>query len=895
MIRQFRSWWSAVTRRNRFEDEMRAEMEFHLQARVDDLVAAGLSRTDAQRQARMEFGTADAIKDDCRQSRGLRFVDTTVQDLRYAWRMMRKTPGFTAAAIISLALGIGANAAIFTLVEAVMLRTMPVAEPGRLFFLAHGTGDNPGTSSNYGLFEQYAALTGVFDGVTAYNTNGLKVTTADGIESVNSLWVGGNFHAVAGVPMTLGRGFAAERDRDVGRSMIAVISDHYWARRFNRSPDVLGQTLIVNGHTVSIVGVTAPEFTGLQPGTRPDITLPLSVRAIDEKDFLDTRESWTSMPILGRLKPGVSEAQATAAADVALKQYMARAENQWIVKRNPEAFAAARLLPAARGSESLRQRYATPLMVLMALVGLILMIAATNVANLRLVRGEARSKEVAIRLCVGGGRSRLIRQFLTESLLLSLAGAALGFVLAQWGTSAIMAFFESLEAPVVIDVSPNARVLAFTTAIALLTALLFGIAPALKSTGIELSPALKEGGVSGTTMRRWMLGPSLIVIQVALGVVVIAVAGLLARSLYNLKTLNAGFKADRVLMFTLDSYGTTLDSEQRSAVYADLLERLRTLPGAIRVAASRSVPIHTSGNARLLDLPGPAEQSLDRSAFTNMITPGYFDTFGIRLLRGRDITDNDTSGSLRVAVISTAMARLYFGDRDPLGQTIGFYSEKGDNSKRLTVVGVVEDTHQMNLREKPPAIVYTPLTQEPQSPPWVTFAIQTAQQPSGLSSAAVAAARAASKDVVIRYVRTMGQQVSASLMRERLLATLSGGFAVLALILAAVGLYGVMSYSVTRRGREIGIRMALGARRGRVLAQILRQTVTVSVLGIAIGVGAVLLTTRYMSTLLFGLSERDPLTLGAVSLMLLVTATVAGFFPARRAATIDPVRAIKTE
>jgi len=891
MMSQFRSWWSAAARRTRFEDEMRAEMEFHLQARVDDLMASGVAPAAARRQARMEFGTADAIKDDCRQSRGLRFLDTTVQDVRFAWRMMRKTPGFTAAAIISLALGIGANTAIFTLVEAVMLRTMPIAEPDRLFYLAHGTGDNPGTSSNYGLFEQYAALTDVFD-VTAYNTNGFKVTTPDGIENVDGIWVSGNFHAVAGVPMALGRGFAAERDRDIGGSMIAVISDHYWARRYNRAPDVLGQTLVLNGHTVTIVGVTAPEFTGLQPGTRPDITLPLSVRVLDEKDFLDMRDTWTSMPILGRVKPGVSEAQATAAADVALKQYMAREENQWIVTRNPDAFAAARLLPASRGSGSLRQRYATPLTVLMALVGLILLIAATNVANLLLVRGEARSKEVAIRLCVGGGRSRLIRQFLTESVLLAVCGALLGFVLAQWGTQAIMAFFESLEQPIFLDVSPNLRVLAFTTAIALIAALLFGLTPALKSTRLELSPALKEGGLQfGWTRRRWTAGYALVVTQVALGVVVIAVAGLLARSLHNLKTLNAGFNGEHVLVFTLDSYGTTLNDERRTALYADLLGRLRTLPGAVRVAASRSVPIHTSGNARLLDLPGPADRTLDRSAFTNIVTPGYFDAFGIRLLRGRDINEFDTSTSPRVAVISTAMARLYFGDRDPLGQTFGYQSEK---DIRLTVVGVVEDTHQMNLRERAPAIVYTPMTQE-KAQFWMNFAIRTAQEPAALSSAAVAAARAASKDVVIRYVRTMDQQVNASLMRERLLATFSGGFAALALILAAVGLYGVMSYNVTRRSREIGIRMALGARRGNVLIQVLRQTVVVSVIGIAIGVTAVLMTTKYMTTLLFGLSERDPATLMAVSVVLLITASVAGFFPARRAATIDPVRAIKTE
>ena len=894
MLARIRSWWSATAHRERFEDEMRAELEFHLQARIDDLIASGVSRAEAQRRARMELGTSDAIREDCRESRGLRLVDTAVQDVRYAWRMMRKTPGFTAAAIVSLALGIGANTAIFTLVDAVMMRVLPVQDPGSLRYLAHGTGDNPGLSSNYALFERYAALTDVFDGVTAYNNNGLKVSTPDGIESVDSLWVSGNFHAVMGIPIALGRGFATEPDRNVGGSMIAVISDHYWARHFNRAPDVLGKTLVANGHTVTIVGVTAPEFTGPTPGTRPDITLPLSVRVLDEKEFLDQHDTWTSLAIVARLKPGIAESQALAAADVALRQFMSEEENAWVARRAPEAFAQARFISAARGGLSLRQRYATPLMVLMAMVGLILLIASANVANLMLVRGEARAREVAIRLCVGGGRSRLIRQFLTESLLLALLGAALGVALASWGTGAIMAFFDALEAPVLIDVAPNPRVFAFTAAITLITALLFGLLPALKTTRVDLTPALKEGAVQARTPRRWLAGHALVVSQLALGLVVIAVAGLLARSLYNLKTLDAGFNGDRVLVFTLDSYGTSLDSQQRTALYDELLARLRTLPGVSHVAASRSVPVHTSGNARLLDLPGSPETGMDRSAFTNMITPGYFGTFGIRMLRGRDFNDHDTEASTRVAIINTAMARLYFGDRDALGQTIGFFTETEDNKPRLTVVGIVEDTHQMNLRERAPAAVYTPLTQE-EAPSWLNFEIRVVRDPAALAPAATAAARSVSKDVVIRYVRTMEQQVNASLVRERLLETLSGGFAVLALILTAVGLYGVMSYSVSRRGREIGIRMALGARRGDVLWHMLRQTLVVSLCGIAGGVAVVLLISSYFSSLLFGLSERDPYTLAAVAVGLLITASVAGFFPARRAATIDPVRAIKTE
>ncbi|HET9705044.1 MAG TPA: ABC transporter permease [Vicinamibacterales bacterium] len=892
MWARLRSFISALTGRRRFEDDMHAEMAFHLDARVEDLIAGGLSRWEATRRARMEFGTVDAIADDCRQSRGLRLVDTTLQDLRYAGRLMRRAPGFTAAAIVSLGLGIGANTAIFTLFDAVMIRAVPMQDPRSLYFLAHGNGENPGTSSNYGLFERYARLTEVFDGVTAFSTSSLKLRTHAGVENVDSLWVSGNFHAVLGVPIGLGRGFAVELDRQTGGSAIAVVSDGFWARRFGRSPDVLGQPLIVNGHTVTIVGVTAPEFTGLVPGLQPDITLPLSVRVLDEPEFLDTRDTWTSMPILARLKSGVSEAQALAAADVAFKQYMSEKDNQWIAKRNPEAFAAARLMPAAKGSGVLRQRYGQPLTVLMAMVGLILLIASANVANLMLVRGEARAKEVAIRLCVGGGRRRLIRQFLTESVLLALCGGALGFFLAQWGTQAIMAFFSGLEAPVVLDVAPNARVLAFTAAVALATGVLFGLLPALKSTRIDLTPALKEGGATTIRSRRWMTGHALAASQLALGVMVIAVAALLARSLYNLKSQDVGFRGDHLLLFTLDSYGMRVDAPRRAAMYDDLLGRLRALPGVTHASASRSTPIHTSGNARALHMPGTPETMDQRSVWTNMITPGYFETFGIRLLEGRHFTDADVRGSLKVAVINEAMARFYFGDRDPLGQTFAFLSEEKDP---LTVVGVVADTHQMNLREPAPKMVYTPLAQEAEAPSWITFELRTAQNPAALAPAALGAARAAAKDVVIRYVRTMDDQVNASLVRERLLASLSASFAILALVLTAVGLYGVMSYNVSRRGREIGIRMALGARRGTVLWQMLRQSLVVSAAGIVAGIAGVVLTTQYLSTLLFGLSERDPMTLTMVVLILLSTAMAASFLPARRASTMDPVRAIKTE
>jgi predicted permease len=895
MFARLRSLSAALLRRGHFEDAMRDEMQFHIDAYADDLVSQGVPRVEAERRARMEFGTVDALKDDCRESRGLRIVDEVTQDLRYAVRLMRRTPAVTLAAVVSLALGIGANTAIFTLVDAVMIKGIPVQNPHELFFVGHGAGERASTSSNYALFERYVPLTDVFDGVTAFSTSGVKLHAGDGLESIDSMWVSGNFHAVLGVPMALGRGFGTEPDRAVSTSPIAVISDAYWMRRFDRSPDVIGKPISVNGRVVTIVGVTAPEFTGLVPGLRPDITLPLSIRALEEPDFLDTHGTWTSMPIVARLKPGVSRSQALAAVDVAFKQYMSEQENRWIAQQDPEGFKNARLESAARGSEGLRARYGTPLWTLIAVTGTILLIAAANVANLMLVRGEARSREVAIRLCIGGGRGRLIRQFLTESLLLVLTGAAVAFVLARWGANAILAFFSSLEAPVLLDVSPNWRVMAFTAAISIVVGIVLGLVPALRATRIDLTPALKDGLLdSCRARRRWTLGRTLVASQLALGVFVICVAVLLGRSLYNLKTLDAGFRGDHVLLFTIDSYGTTVTEGRRGAIYKEILDRLRSLPGVTSASVSRSVPVHTSGNARALAMPGDLDKIMSRLVWLNMITPDYFKTFGIRLLRGRDFTEQDTRGSRNVAIINEALAKFYFGDRDPIGETFAYHGHEKDP---LTVVGIVEDTYQMSLREPAPKTSYTPLAQtgEEELSTVMTFEMRTAQEPSTLAAAARSAVRSVSTDVVIRYVRTMDQQVNASLVRERLLATLSSGFAVLALVLATVGLYGVLSYTVSRRAKEIGIRMAIGARTAHVLWGILREALVVSLIGIALGIAASLYATRYVTDLLYGLSPRDPFTVAAVGVTLLITALVSALLPARRAAAMDPARAIRTE
>ena len=889
---RLRSLIGTTLRRDRFEREMRDEVRFHLESRTHDLVRQGLPRHEALRLARMEFGSEDAIKDDCRQSRGLRWIDETTGDLHYALRLMARAPGFTAAAVLSLALGIGANTAIFSLMDAVLLRTIPVEDPENLYFLAHGKGERPGASSNYPLFDAYRAIDGVFAAITAYSPTQFKVSSNNGLEVASGLWVNGTFHGALGVRMAHGRGFTAESDRP-GAAPIAVISDAYWQRRFGRDPSVIDRSLTIDGRSVAIVGVTGAEFTGLVPGSNPDITLPIAVRAIDQPEYLDMHDTWTDLTIVGRLAPGVTPVAALTPVDTVFLRYMADPRNNWIAKGAPDAFAVAALVPASRGSAGLRRQYETALMVLLGMVAVVLLIASVNVANLLLVRNAARAREVAIRMCVGGGRGRLIRQFLTESTLLALAGGVLGLVFAIWGTAAIMRLFNAAETPLLLDVSPNGRVFAFTTAISLLTGIAFGIVPAFASTRVDLTPALKDGA-AGRQGRRWSMSHVLVGSQVALSIVVLAIAALLVRSLYNLKSLDAGFARGNLLLFTVDANGTPLPPAARPGVYQEILARVRALPGVNTASASTSSPIRTGGNARALVMSSDVPDTIEaRAAFTNLVSPEYFDTLGIRLLRGRAFTAMDTATSQPVAVVNETMAKFWAGDRDPIGMTLAF---QGNPTLKITIVGVVQDTHQMNLRDAPPRTVYSPLTQPESRPPsGITVAVRTAQAPAAMAPAIRETVRAVSRDVVLRYVRTIDEQIDASLVRERILATLSSGFAMLALVLSAIGLYGVMTYTVTRRSKEIGIRMALGAARGTVLTQVLAQTFVIALAGTAAGVLGALVATKTLTAFLFGLSARDPLTLALVATALLGLSMAAGLLPARRAATLDPVQAIKAE
>jgi predicted permease len=879
-------------RRHRFEEDLAEELRFHVDTYADDLERSGVPRAEALR-ARLEFGGVESVREDCRQARGLRLLDESRQDLRYAVRVMARTPGFTAAAILSLALGIGANTAIFSVMDAVLLRMLPVEHPEQLRFLAHGTGDNPGLSSTYPLFERYRRDLDVFSGITAYNIQEFKVSSPKAriSSTVNSSQ--GNFHSVVRVPMILERGFAFEPDQPTDSSFIAVITERYWARRFGRDPDVIGNTLVVNGKRLTVVGVTGAGFEGLRPGRPLDITLPIALKMLDDPEFAGRHDTWTGLNIVGRLKPGLADVQAGAAVGTVFRGYMSDPEQNWVRRDGhlPDGLSLGRLMPAGKGTGALRQQYDLALRALMGMVAVFLLIGCANVANLTLARASTRVQEVAVRISVGAGRARLVRQFLTETVLLAIVGGAVGLLVSLWATTAIVTLFRAGQMPVVLAAEINARVLAFTAAASLLTGIVCGLVPSLKATHVDVAPTLKENstGSAGAGRRLLPAGKVLAVCQVALCILLMAWTGVLVRTFQNLKTLDAGFQKDGVLLFYLDTRGS---ETQVTTFYAGLLDRLRALPGVRAAAVSTASPLATDTEERGIRIPGLAEEARARTAMTNRITPDYLSTVGIRVLRGRGVTAQDSAAGPKVALINEALARAYFSDSDPLGMTFSFMSAPNDP---VTIVGIVQDTRHRNLREPAPRMAYVPLAQAEEPPGLLTAVVRTAQDPRSHEAAVRDAVRRVSPDLVISYVRTLEEQVDASLVRERVLAALSTGFGVFALVLACVGLYGVISYGVTRRAREIGIRIALGAQRAALQWQVIRETLTVSAAGIVIGLIAALVTTNLVSAFLFGLSPRDPFTLVASVIVVLATGFIAAYLPARRAAAIDPIRVLKTE
>jgi predicted permease len=823
------------------------------------------------------------------------------QDFRFAFRMMRKNPGFTAVAVLTLALGIGPNTAIFSLMDAVMLKRLPVKQPEQLIELmtAHSVGPAFISGKAYNSFS-YPALQHLrqhnrsLSGLVA-SSNSRFYCVVEGVppERVAGQYVTGDFFSVLGVSSVIGRTITSDDDRFGAPNPVAVISDGYWARRFGRNPAVLGKGIVVENVPLTIVGVIPEQFFGTQVGSRVDLWAPLSTEP------LMRQPSWTSsagpkwLQLIGRLKPGVSLEQARADLDILFRP--AVIERELALQLTPEVRQAAlslklRVESASNGLSGLRRQFSKQLAVLMVIVGLVLLIACANLANLLLARAAARQREIAVRLALGAGRARLIKQLLTESLLLALIGAAAGVLLADSSTQYLLKLWASGRNQILLDVQPDARALVFTGLLSVLTALLFGLAPALRASRTDLIPALKEGGrgaESGGSRQR--LSRGLIVVQIALSLVLLVGAGLFLRTLRNLHSIDLGFERENILLVKLDPSHSGYSPEKTRGLFMRLLEGFQAIPGVRSASLSWNPPVAGGGSSRTVSVEGRAPgPEADREIYMNWVAPRYFETLGVPLIAGRDFGSHDTPDSPRVVILNRTMARLFFGDANPIGQRI----RVEDNDIR-EIVGVVGDSHYLEIREKIAPTLYLNTFQG--QTPGSEFAIRTSGDPVAVIPAVRREIESQATGVAIDSVRTLTGQVDAWLVQERLVALLSSCFGGLALFIAAVGLYGVLSYSVARRTQEIGIRMALGAQRFDVVAMILKGILRLVCVGLVIGIPLSLVLGRFVANLLYGITPADPLTIAAGALVLTIVALLAGYLPARRASRVDPMDALRRE
>lgn len=904
-------WFSELWRRflflferNKMAQDLADEMRLHLELRAEDHSAAGMETSDARARARRTFGNVTQLSEQGRAVWGWAFLESLTSDLCYGIRALRADPGFAFAAIGSLALGIGANTAIFSILNAVMLRSLPVEDPQRLVQLeSGGNGHFEGSYTNP-IWEQIRDHQRAFTGVLAYSGNRFDLASGGESRFADGIWVSGDFFRVLGVPAMQGRVITPLDDRHGCGSdgPVAVISYGFWKGHFAGDPNIIGRIFSIDRHPFQIVGVTPSWFTGLETDHVYDFAIPIGCEPLlhtDQSD-LEARSSWW-LQIVGRLQPGETLQQSQARMNaIAPEVYRATVPANFSSDMQSEYQRTTfKLQPAATGFSDTRDQYRIALYTLMAVVGLVLLIACANVANLLLARSAARQREISIRLAVGAGRNRIVRQLLTESVFLSIASAAAGLLLALWGSRLLVHLLSTTNSEVQIDVAPDAHVLAFTTGVAILTAVLFGLAPALRASCIHPNQALKEsarGTISGTS--RLDPGKALVTLQVVLSLVLLVAAGLFLGTLRNLLTSDLGFNTHNVLLVNASEPQTKISSSQRLPLFARILERLREIPGVRSVSSSSSTPIRNwFWNEDVYPEGYTAKSENDALVYFNRVSPGYFQTLETPLLAGRDFSRSDNLVSPKVMIISESTARQFFGSANPIGKTISLDAPRlqhGNKQDRYEVIGIAKDIKYGKIDESPLKTGYVAAAQDPEPRPEIQFEIRSDISLNSLTPAVRTAITKVSREVSLEF-RSFQMQVSDSLLQPRLVALLSAFFGLLALLLAMVGLYGLTSYGVARRRGEIGIRIALGAKRSSVIWLMLRGVILTLALGTAIGIAVCLLAGRFVTKLLYGLQPGNPETLVLSAIVLAVSATIAGYLPARRASRLDPMAALREE
>ncbi|MHB8485188.1 MAG: ADOP family duplicated permease [Candidatus Acidiferrales bacterium] len=889
------NWISRLFSRRRLCTGLFAEMAEHLNEKIDDLVAGGMSREQATRTARREFGNITLLEEHGREVWQWPAIESFFADIRFALRMLRKSPRFTAVAVLTLALGIGASTAVFSLVDAVLLKPLPFPHAERIVFpwrlpkrgLNFGFDTYPWGRVDFLFFSRESKA---FEALGAFQSDSFDLTRSGEPVRVDGLRASAGFFPSLGVSPSLGRTFTDEEDRP-GNEHEVVLGDALWRQRFGADPGILGRAIDLNGAPYTVIGVMPRGFAFPRANEMPDIfTFAPQIQlwvplALDRRSTMIPNES-DELAVIGRLKPGVTVAQAQADMDIMGKQL----ESQ---RRNGQGWFNSDVTPLARQAAGDTRQ---PLLLILAAVGVVLLIACSNVASLLLTRSLNRKRELTVRAALGAGASRLIRQLLTESLVLASVGGLMGILLAKAAIYVVKIFGPS-SIPRLGETGLDIRVLLFALGVTLFTGVLFGMAPAIGATRENLVESLKDGS------RRTSSNPaaqktrnSLLVSQVALALVLVIATGLLTRTFYRLLSVDPGFRPAHALTFQLTLPGSKYPDQARIVpVYQEVLRHLRALPGVQSAGLTEIVPLGgaTESTAiRFSDHPPTSAMDIPMVNYT-MVSPGYFSAVGTPILRGRAFLESDTANSMPVAIISAALAKKFWPGQDPLSKRI---APRGLVFPEETIVGIAADVKRLSLREAPPPEMYVPYTQKVW-PSLLTMdvVLRTTQDPASLAASAREAIHSVDPDLPIAGVKTLNDIVNGSVAQSRFAMLIFGAFGALALLLATIGMYGVISYNVVQRTQEIGIRIALGAQRRDVLQMMLGHGIRLAALGIGIGLAAAFGVTRLMNSFLYGIAATDPLTFVAVSLLLLAVALLACYIPARRAMRVDPMVALRYE
>jgi predicted permease len=906
------TWWKAVSRPDSLNQQVSEELEFHIETYAEDLMRSGIAREEALRRARAELGSVAAVRENSRQAWGTRLVDELRGDLRYALRMLLKSPGFTAIAVGSLALGIGANTAIFTTVKHVLLDRLAVPHPEQLrlawctesddvvkgywgFFTTDAGGASVTTSFSYPIYQQLHRQNRSLTDLFAFKPFWRMNATVDGrAEAVSAEMVSGNFYSALGVQPVLGRAIGESDDGAPGSGQVIVISDNFWTRRFARSPNVIGKVVNINFTPMTIVGVNPKGFTGAYDAlVSPDIFLPFSMQPIvapsTPKSLLTDPDTWWVL-MMGRARPGVSDAAAEAAMNVAFD-----AAIRATVPVHKDAKMPHLMLRDGRRGQNQEEEMAKPAWVLQGLCAFVLLLACANLANLLLARAGARQREMSVRMALGARRGRILRQMLTESLLLSLLGGAGGLLLAWAGRNVIPNLMSDPWGQPPYTARIDWGIFAFAAAVSIGTGLLFGLAPAWQATRVHISSTLKDSAQTATHRRHGIGGKAMVVFQISLAMLLLADAGLFVRTMVNLRTTHLGFNPDHLLLFSLEPPATRYPAGQDLALHRQLEEKLAAVPGVDAVTLSENPLI--AGNisqAQFLPSTRPKSTGEVEHAQFNVVGERFLSTMGIPLVAGRSFNPGDTETSTKVAVVNRALVKKFFPGSDPLGQT---FTTNLPGKDTMTIVGICGDAKYDRVQKEILPTYYIPYRQhgDPDGGMGMTYEISTRLQPAAIVPELRAAVDSVDKNLPLLDIRTQKEQIDSAMREQMVLADLTGAFGVLALVLASIGIYGIMAYSVSRRTNEIGIRMALGAQPARVLRMVLGEASWIVVIGAVVGLGGATALGRVIASMLFGLKGWDPATFAIAGTLLILVALAASWIPARRAAGVDPMRALRHE